>query len=59
MSSFLRRLQKAPAFPLFPFVPLVMAGSLMTLSLLTFARVMQMSRQLETALRTQRGGATA
>ena len=59
MSSFLRRLQKAPAFPVFPFVPLVMAGSLLTLSLLTFARLVHVSRQLETALRTQRGGATA
>jgi hypothetical protein len=59
MSSFTRRLQKAPAFPLFPFVPLAIAGGVLTLSILTFVRVVHLSRAVDNALRTQRGGATA
>jgi hypothetical protein len=58
-SSFMRRLHRAPAFPLFPFVPLVVASGLVALEILTFARLVSLGRSVEQALRIQSGGATA
>ncbi len=58
-TSFMRRLQKAPAFPFFPFVPIMVAGGLLALEILTFARVTSLGRSVEQALRIQGGGATA
>ena len=55
----MRRLQKAPAFPLFPFMPMAVAGGLLALSILTFARVVRLSRVMEVALNTKASGASA
>jgi hypothetical protein len=55
----MRRLHRAPAFPLFPFVPLVVASGLVALEILTFARLVSLGRSVEQALRIQSGGATA
>jgi hypothetical protein len=54
----MRRLQKAPAYPLIPFAPLVLAGSVLALEILTFARVVSLTRAVE-ALRSQRNPLSA
>jgi hypothetical protein len=59
MSPLIRRLQKVPAFPLIPFMPMLIAGGLLALSILTFTRVVRLNRAMEVALNTKAGGASA
>jgi hypothetical protein len=46
MSCQRSRLQNLPAFPLFPLMPMLIAGTVLTLTVMTFTRVVQISRQL-------------
>jgi hypothetical protein len=53
MSSTLRRIRNIPFFPLFPFGPLLLAGSVLALEVFTLIRMRRLAQSVEALLRSE------